>query len=99
MWTRAFLALVDTWIRLPISLDVDVYEYTLIRPVGSNKLKLLLDAEIDAFVIVYLNGVIVSPHPVPHGVTLDLLLAVGVNNIRIDLVKGGCITHYTCTVH
>jgi hypothetical protein len=93
------ISLLGTVIRLPISLDVGVYDYTLVRPVGSHELKLFVNADVDVFVIVYLNGVIVSPHPVPHGVVLDLFLAVGVNLIRIDLVKGGCVTHYTCTVN
>jgi len=92
------LSILNSLIPLPISLQVGVFEYTLIRPVGTTRLKLLVTAQVGCDVIVYLNGVIVSPHPVPQGVILDLTLVVGINIIRIDVIKGGCITHYTCTV-
>jgi hypothetical protein len=86
-------------IRLDVALEADVFEYTIIRPAGVNVLKLLAVADIDVIVNVYLNGVIVSPHPCPPGVVLDLHLVAGVNVIGIDLIKDGCIKHYTCTVH
>jgi len=93
------LSILNTLIRLPISLQAGVYDYTLTRPVGGGALKLLATAQVDVAVNVYLNGVIVSPHPVPHGVTLDLFLIAGLNIIKIDLVKGNCITHYTCKIY
>jgi hypothetical protein len=85
-------------IRLDVALEADVFEYTIIRPAGVNVLKLLAVADIDVIVNVYLNGVIVSPHPCPPGVVLDLHLVAGVNVIGIDLIRNGCIQHYTCTV-
>jgi len=95
----SLLGIVQSIIPIPIAIEVGLFDYVVIRPLGVTLVKLLVTVDVDVAVNVYLNGVIVAPHPVPAGVVLDLNLAIGVNLIKIDLIKGGCITHYTCTIN
>jgi hypothetical protein len=85
---------------LPLSVVIKagVFDYTVIKPLGAIGVKLKIAVDLDVIANVYCNGVIVSPHPVPAGAVLDVVLAAGTNVLRFDLIKGSCITHYTCTI-
>jgi len=83
---------------LPIVLAPGVYSYSLTRSDSHAILQLAASAAVGVDVNVYLNGAIVEPHPLPSGVTLDLVLVAGTNVIKIKLSQGGCYNTYIITI-
>jgi len=94
----SLLGIVQSLIPIPLVIQAGLFDYVVVRPLGVTAVKLLLAVQVDVIIKVYLNGVI-FPHPVTAGVAVDLILALGVNIIKIDLIKGDCITHYACTIN
>jgi hypothetical protein len=88
----------STVIPLPITLSAGVYTYSIPRTASHAILQLSASAPAGVTVDVDLNGVIVEPHPLPSGVTLDLALNAGTDVIKITLTKGSCTNIYTITL-
>jgi hypothetical protein len=95
---KAYLAVsILDLLQLSVVIKADVFDYVVIKPLLAIGVKVKIVVDIDVIVNAYWNGLIVSPHPVPAGSVLDVKLAAGTNVLRFDLIKGSCITHYTCT--
>jgi hypothetical protein len=83
---------------LPIVLHHGVHSYTLLRVSSHAILQVLATAPAGVDVNVYLNGLIVEPHPVTPGFTLDLVLNAGTVVLKITLSQGDCLVTYIIVI-